>query len=75
MAFIAFDAQILFHLPYHIAGQVHGPELWFRVSKVEYDGTCELVVTLSCVLLDRLENMYAIPASSSFATRAHAFLQ
>lgn len=75
MTFVAINAQILFHLPYHIAGQVHGPKFWLRISKVEDDSTCELVVALSCVLFNRFEYMYAIPASGGLAARTHALLQ
>jgi len=75
MTLIPLNTQVLLYLSYHVARQIHITKLRFRISEVEDDGTRDLVMTLSCVLFDGLEHMYAIPASACLAAWTHALFQ
>jgi len=75
MTLIPLNTQVLLHLSYHVARQIHIPKLRLRISEVEDDGAGDLVMALSCVLFDGLEHMYAIPAPTCLATWTHALLQ
>ena len=74
MALISLNTEVLLHLSHHVARQIHVAKLRLRVSKVENDSARELVMALSCVLLDGFEHVYAVPAPACLAAWAHTLL-